>query len=111
MRIIQSASAAQMSEHVVDGGGDHLTAPENDAMNGSTLLEDEENVMHGVEEYFYELLIDMDLVSKYRHTHPMQIQAAQMVLSREILRVWDLIYNHRFLRMYFDDNGARREGA
>ncbi|RCN32135.1 hypothetical protein ANCCAN_22069 [Ancylostoma caninum] len=100
-----------MTEHVVDGGGDHPTAPENEAVNGSTLLDDEENVMQGVEEYFYELLIDMDLVSKIRHTHPMQIQAAQMVLSREILRVWDLIYNHRFLQMNFDDSRTQREGA
>ncbi|KIH62411.1 hypothetical protein ANCDUO_07306 [Ancylostoma duodenale] len=70
-----------MAEHVVDGCGDHPTAPENEEVNGSTLLDDEENVMQGVEEYFYELLIDMDLVSKIRHTHPMQIQAAQVELS------------------------------
>ncbi|KAK6737537.1 hypothetical protein RB195_019940 [Necator americanus] len=98
-----------MTDHVVDGGGDHFSAPGNEAMDGTTLLDDEENVMRGVEEYFYELLIDMDMISKFRRVHPTQIQTAQMVLSREILRVWELIYNHRFLQMHFDDNRAQSE--
>ncbi|KHJ86696.1 hypothetical protein OESDEN_13545 [Oesophagostomum dentatum] len=101
-----------MTDHVVDGGGDHVVVPEQDILNDAPLLEEDTNLMQGMEEYFYELLIDMDLLSKIRRSQPTQIQAAQIVLSREILRVWDLIYSQRFLQTNFDENRVPvEEGA
>ncbi|CAJ0607226.1 unnamed protein product [Cylicocyclus nassatus] len=80
-----------MTDHIVDGCGDHVSALDTEPPAMEPILDDGENFMQGVEEYFYELLIDMDMVSRIRRTNPTQIQAGQMVLSREILRVWDLI--------------------
>ncbi|VDM65749.1 unnamed protein product [Strongylus vulgaris] len=74
-----------MADHIVDGCGDHVAVPENEPSNSEAILDDGENVMQGVEEYFYELLVDMDMVSKIRRTNPTQIQAAQVNSLRLIV--------------------------
>ncbi|KAK6020116.1 hypothetical protein OSTOST_14236, partial [Ostertagia ostertagi] len=55
--------------------------------------------MQEVEEYFFELLVDMEMVTRLRSAYPTKIILAQILLMREILRVWNLLYSHRVVQL------------
>uniref|UniRef100_A0A7I4Z722 Uncharacterized protein n=1 Tax=Haemonchus contortus TaxID=6289 RepID=A0A7I4Z722_HAECO len=90
-----------MHNHFVGGGGDFLSDDiTSEGLCDSGLCDsDSDDAMQEVEEYFFELLVDMEIVTRLRSAYPTKIILAQVLLMREILRVWNLLYNHKMLEM------------
>ncbi|KJH49411.1 hypothetical protein DICVIV_04426 [Dictyocaulus viviparus] len=84
-----------MPDHVIDGAGDFINEEIHSNILDSTGSSNDDSIKENVEDYFFELLNEMEMVSKFRRFQPTKIKVAQIVLSREILRVWNLIHNHR----------------
>ncbi|PIO75062.1 hypothetical protein TELCIR_02905 [Teladorsagia circumcincta] len=85
-----------MRSHFVDGGGDFFN---NDISSEGAGDSDSDGVMQEVEEYFFELLVDMEMVTRLRSAYPTKIILAQDYLhyvnfNREIK---DCIFANKLL--------------
>ncbi|VDO53302.1 unnamed protein product [Haemonchus placei] len=63
-----------MHNHFVGGGGDFLS---DDITSEGLCDSDSDDAMQEVEEYFFELLVDMEIVTRLRSAYPTKIILAQ----------------------------------
>ncbi|KAK6045498.1 hypothetical protein COOONC_16997 [Cooperia oncophora] len=69
-----------MPAYIVDGGGDFFSEDITSEDAGDS---DSDAVMQEVEEYFFELLVDMEMVTRLRSAYPTKIILAQVFLHYE----------------------------